>query len=480
MAALRVLHVAAEVAPLIKTGGLADVVGVLPAAQRALGDDVRVLVPGYPAVREAAGALEPFGEVPPYAGRGVRLLQGTLPGGGVPLLVVHCPELFDRPGNPYLAPQGGEWPDNHLRFGLLGRIGRDVAQYLWPADVLHAHDWHAGLAAAYCRASEAPLATCFTIHNLAYHGMFRPQQFVELGLPAGFFAVEGLEFHGNWSFMKAGLHFSDTLSTVSPTYAREIQHPEFGAGLDGLLRHRSADLHGVLNGVDYAIWNPATDKALSANYDRERLTRKAPNKRALQREFGLEESPSALLFGVVSRLTSQKGLDLALDALPGALGKGAQFVLLGSGERRLEQLFTRLAGQFPDACAVRLGFDEALAHRIIAGADVILVPSRFEPCGLTQLYGLRYGTLPLVRRTGGLEDTVRGYAPGVDDATGFDFQMVSARALARAMGQALSVYREPATWRRLMRNAMAQDFGWDSAARRYRELYQTTIERRNR
>jgi len=466
-----ILHVAAEVHPLIKTGGLADVVGALPAAQRALGHEVAVLMPGYPAVWEKAGKLEPIDEFDAPGGRRARLLRGKL-ADDVDLLVIDQHELYGRGGNPYTDADGRAWPDNHLRFALLGRVAAWLCRRFPQTDVLHAHDWHAGLAPAYLRADGTRCASCFTIHNLAYQGIYAHWEYVFTGLPEEFYRFDGLEFHGSWSFMKAALSFSDAITTVSPTYAREILRPELGMNLDPVLNYRRADLYGILNGVDYSIWNPESDAALAKTYSVGELAAKADDKQALQQSLGLEVAADRLLLGIVSRLTVQKGLDLVPPAIEGLLAADeAQLVLLGSGVRDLEQAYTELAARHPRNCAVRLAYDEDFAHRIIAGADALLVPSRFEPCGLTQLYGLRYGTLPIVRKTGGLADTVRGYTPRVRGATGFVFETASVLALQRILQRALAVYRDQPAWRKLMQNAMRRDFGWQRAAEAYIDLY---------
>ncbi len=465
---MRILHVAAEVVPLIKTGGLADVVGALPAAQRALGHEVAVLVPGYPAVLDGAGKLAEIGgfDLP-----GGRLLRGKL-AGDVELLVIDHAQLYGRPGNPYVDTAGQDWPDNLQRFVLLGRVAADLCARDAGIGLLHAHDWHAGLAPAYLRADGIACASCFTIHNLAFQGIYADWEYPLTGLPDAFYRFDGLEFHGDWSFMKAALSYSDAITTVSPTYAREILRPELGMRLDGVLDFRRADLHGILNGVDYHIWNPETDPALAKFYGLENLAAKANNKRALQRKLELKTEPGRLLVGVVSRLTLQKGMDLLPAAFEELLAADRiQLALLGSGDSELEQAFVELAQRHPQNCSVSLAYDEALAHRIVGGADAILVPSRFEPCGLTQLYGLRYGTLPIVRRTGGLADTVAGYTAKARNPTGFVFETASVRALKRVLGKAIEVYRDTATWQGIMQNAMRCEFGWGRAARAYDKLY---------
>jgi starch synthase len=481
---LRVLHVAAEMYPWVKTGGLADVLGALPASLARAGTDARVLLPGLPALvqalvdPQAVAGIDQFG--------GASLLRGALPLDGkrrLPAYLIDAPALYARPGSPYGGPDGLDWSDNHRRFGLLGwaaaALARGQLDASWRADVLHAHDWHAGLAPAYLRLASDRIATVFTIHNLAYQGLFPAEVLGELMLPPSVFGIDGLEFHGKVSFMKAGIQYADRVTTVSPSYALEIQTAEQGCGLDGLLRHRSGVVDGVLNGVDPAVWNPAKDPYLKDGYSARSFAGKARLKSALQRELGLAEQPKALLFGVVSRLTAQKGLDLLLHAMPAVERVGGQLALLGSGDPVLERAFAAAAQAQPTLCAVRRGYDEALAHRIIAGADVIVVPSRFEPCGLTQLYGLRYGTLPLVRRVGGLADTVVDTTPETlteQRATGFVFVEATSAALSDAIKRAGVQWQQRKSWAQLMRTAMRQDFSWDTAAGRYAELYRALLD----
>lgn len=479
---MRVLQVSAELFPLLKTGGLADVAGALPAALAAAGAEPRLLVPGFPAIHDAltqecavAPVALPWGE-----GRAA-LLRGRLPGFEQLVYVLDAPGLFDRPGNPYADDSGVAYADNHRRFALLGLAAARLAEGLdasWRPDIVHAHDWHAGLACAHVAASRArrrsDARTVFTVHNLAYQGLFPAGQFGELGLPASHYAMEGVEFYGQVSFMKAGLHFADAITTVSPTYAREIQTPEQGCGLDGLLRHRADVLHGILNGVDYGVWSPEHDGAIANRYRAGDATGKAACKAALQRDCGLAVAPEAPLFGVVSRLTEQKGLPLLLEALDELLAGGGQLVVLGAGDARLEAEFSVAAERHPTQVARRVGMDEGLAHRIVAGSDVVMVPSRFEPCGLTQLYGLSYGALPLVHRVGGLADTVvdttlEDLAAGT--ATGFVFDAFTADACRRALRRAFALWRRPEDWARVREAAMRQRFGWDTAAARYVDLY---------
>ncbi|GAA0751928.1 glycogen synthase GlgA [Ideonella azotifigens] len=479
---MRVLQVCAEIFPLLKTGGLADVAGALPAALQAAGADARVLLPGFDAV--LAGLTEPAlvaelparGQVP-----AARLLYGQLPAANTSGYVIESPALYQRAGGPYADGNQQPYADNHLRFARLGWAAAELAQgadAYWRPALVHAHDWHAGLAPACLRALGSPAASVFTIHNLAYQGSFDARHFAELGLPPEFFGVDGVEFHGGLNFMKAGLFFADHLSTVSPTYAREIQQPEQGMGLDGLLRTRSAVLHGILNGVDPAVWDPAHDPAITATYEPRRLGRKALNKAALQAAMGLALVPDSPLFIVVSRLTEQKGLHLVQAAVPGLVACGAQFALLGSGDPGMEAAFRKLAEETPASVAVRIGYDELFAHQLVAGGDVIMVPSRFEPCGLTQLYGLRYGTLPLVRRVGGLADTVTDCSlEALDDgsATGMVFDSFDEAGLATALRRALALYRRPRDWRAVQRNAMAQRHDWGVAAEAYLAMYRAAL-----
>jgi starch synthase len=473
---VRILYVSTEVFPALKTGGLADVNAALPTALIEAGADVRLLLPAFPAIVQAAGALVPvLGLKSPFGDADVRILRGHL--SGVPAYLIEAGRFYTRPGNPYVDEAGRDWPDNYLRFALLGWVAArfgDGTIDRWRADIVHAHDWHAALAPAYLAAGGGERAgSVYTVHNLGYQGEFAAEKFAELGLPAHFFAMHGLEFYGRLNFMKAGLHFSDRITTVSPSYAREMQTPEFGCGMDGLLRSRASVLSGILNGVDYKIWNPAGDPTTAASYDRNNPQGKIHCKAALRSELGLASS-SGPLFGVVSRLIAQKGLDLVLEILPEIVARGGQLALLGSGDTALENGFRTAAAMHPRAVSVRVQYDEGLAHRIIAGSDVALIPSRFEPCGLTQLYALAYGTLPLVRRVGGLADTVCDVEADTllaATATGFVFEEASASGLRGALGRVFDLWSSPGRWASVRRAAMQKDFGWAPAARRYIELY---------
>jgi len=487
---MRVLHAAAEVFPLLKTGGLADVVGALPAVLAAQGLDVRLMLPGVPAIRDGLVGLQAVASVGPAFGAAQLVIRrGRMPGSDLVAYLLDAPWLFDRPGNPYLGPGGAEWRDNDRRFAAFGWAVAHLAfgefDPLWRADILHCHDWHAGLAPAYLHPHPASrVRTVFTIHNLAYQGQFPLGEFRELGLPASLLSAEGLEFHGQGNFMKSGLVFSDCLTTVSPRYAQEIRTPEFGSGLDGVLSARRSRLVGILNGVDYEVWNPARDPWLPAAYSAGQLEGKSVCKAAMQASAGLDARPDAPLFAVVSRLADQKGTDLVLDALPTLLRLGGQLIVLGTGDRHLEDGFAAAARAHPGSIWVQLAYDEAMAHRMVAAADSILVPSRFEPCGLTQMYGLRYGTLPVVRRVGGLADTVvdadaapADGAGGPRPTTGFVFDRPTPAALESALVRAVAVFADKPRWQRMMLDAMARDFSWAASAAQYRELYDGLLGR---
>ena len=484
---MKALHAAAEVFPLVKTGGLADVVGALPQALVQAGADVRLVLPGLPAITAGVTGQTLVREIGAVFGAGrVSLRLGRLGGSGVLAYVVDAPFLYQRNGNPYLAADGSEWMDNAQRFALLGWVAAHLAtgelDDNWHPDILHAHDWHAAMACAYIAASpSANVATVYTVHNLAYQGLFDAADFHLLGLPARFMTPLGLEFHGQFSFMKAGLAYAHRVTTVSPGYAREMATEEFGCGLEGVIQARGADVSGILNGVDGAIWNPATDGGIAASYTASVAQGKTRCKAALQKALGLRADPEALLVSVVSRLTSQKGLDLVLAALPALLAEGAQLAVQGNGDAALEAAFKAAALAHPGKVAVRLGYDEAFAHQMIAGADAMLVPSRFEPCGLTQLYALRYGTVPVVRRVGGLADTVVDANPESlrrNEATGFLFGPATSDALAHAMHQAIRTFAQPKVWRQIMQKGMAQHFSWEDAARQYLSLYEEAVRSR--
>ncbi|WP_018000291.1 glycogen synthase GlgA [Paracoccus sp. N5] len=465
---MRVLSVASECVPLVKTGGLADVAGALPAALAGQGVEMRTILPGYPAVLAAQAAAEPLRQIPDLFGGPARILRGTL--GKTVLYLLDAPHLYARDGTIYLGPDGKDWSDNPQRFAALDRAAALIAAEGvegWRPQILHLHDWQAGLTPVYLRQlGAAEVKTLLTIHNIAFQGIAPAHLLGALQLPAHLFNPQGFEYWGKISALKAGIVFADKVSTVSPTYAEELLTPSFGMGLEGVLADRAGDFTGILNGIDLEAWKPPYDDPSA----------KAPLRRALRKEFGLPEADGPLCV-VISRLTGQKGLDLLLEALPTLLDCGGQLAVLGSGDSALESAFRAAAERYPGV-GLRLGYDEALAHRMIAGGDAILVPSRFEPCGLTQLYGLRFGTLPVVSLTGGLADTVinasaAGLAAGV--ATGLQFHPVEAAALSRALRRLCELWRQPRVWSRMANAAMAQPVGWDASAAAYAELFRTMI-----
>jgi starch synthase len=485
---VKVLFATSEAYPLIKTGGLADVSGALPIALAALGADVRVLLPGYRAVLDKlpdARAVARFTN--PFANGEVEIREGCLPGCTVPVYIVVYDTFFNRDGGPYQMPNGQDWPDNALRFGLLSYVAAllasDKTPLDWRPDVLHCNDWQTGLAPAYLRfmpkgtdtgtgTGHAP--TLMTIHNLAYQGNFGADLVGQLGLPPRSFAMQGLEFHGHLSFLKAGLFYADRLTTVSPTYAREIQEPHLGFGMHGLLHERRNVLSGILNGIDTREWDPAHDTHLAKCYTTRSLKRKQDNKRALQQRLGLEPDAGKPLIAVISRITYQKGSDVVLAVAPEILREGAQIAILGSGERELEQALTMLAERHPGQLSVTIGYDEGQAHLMEAGADLFLMPSRYEPCGLNQMYSQRYGTPPVVSATGGLADTVVDASKdnlAAHTATGLVFSEMNYHSVLATVCRALGLYHDKPTWEAIQRRGMATDFSWKRSAQEYLALY---------
>jgi starch synthase len=474
---MRVLSVASECVPFVKTGGLADVVGALPRVMGGQGVEMRVLLPGYPEVMAALGKTRAVMEDDTLFGGPGRVLSGRA--AGIDLLVVEADHLYARKGNLYLGPDGGDWDDNPERFAALSWIAARIAQEgvangkgdPWRPDILHGHDWQAGFAPYYLKKRGGAVPCVFTVHNIAFHGSAPAGRLGALRLDRSDFVQDGgFEFWGRINALKAGLIWADRITTVSPTYARELMRPEFGAGLDGVVRSRAGSLSGILNGIDTEVWNPAKDKLLPARYTTPRG--KAKNSKALREEFGLPDAPGPLC-AVVSRLTQQKGLDLLLDALPALLDNGGQLVLLGTGEPAMERAYRAAAKAHPGV-AVHIGYDEAMAHRIIAGCDAILVPSRFEPCGLTQLYALRYGTIPLVALTGGLADTVIPASPAALAAkatTGLQVYPLTAETLALRLMDLCSLFADRDIWKMMQDNAMAQPVGWETSAAAYAALY---------
>jgi starch synthase len=485
--ALQVLSVASEAVPLVKTGGLADVAGALPAALAPHGVAMTTLLPGYPAVLAAITQKRRKPKVlhqwPDLLGEPARLLAANL--GAHPLLVLDCPPLYTREGGPYGDASGRDWPDNWRRFAALGRAAADLAAGACPGlsfDVLHAHDWQAAMAPAYLRfAPPAGLAappSVMTIHNMAFQGRCAAEIFPRLALPPRAFALDGVEYHGGVGLLKAGLEAASVITTVSPTYALEIREAEFGMGLEGLIRSRGSRVRGIVNGIDTAEWNPESDPALVATYSARKLPRRLANKRALEAEFGLaadaQEGVGGPLFVVISRLTWQKGIDVLCEVLDHLVGLGGRLALLGTGDQALAIELEKAAQRHPGRIGLRFGYDEALAHRMQAGGDAILVPSRFEPCGLTQLYGLRYGCVPVVARTGGLADTVIDAnlaALAADAATGVQFARVNYANLARALDRTFALWADQPQWQRIQRAGMRADFSWAASGAAYASLY---------
>jgi starch synthase len=476
---MQVLSVASEAFPLIKTGGLGDVVGALPGALAGEGVTIRTLLPGYPAVTDKLQGGETVHSFPDLFGGTARVLAGQA--GGLDLFVLDAPHLFARQGNPYVAPGGNDWPDNPLRFAALARVGASIAQGLLPAwqpSVVHVHDWQAALVPAYLNYDALPLrvGSVITVHNLAFQGQFPLSLLPSLGLPPWSFTIEGVEYYGAIGFLKAGLRFADAITTVSPTYAIEIRTAEGGMGLDGLIRQRGGMVHGILNGLDEAVWDPMRDTLLAGRFSAKNLAGRAANRAAVQARMGLLPDPAAPLFTVISRLTWQKGADLLPAIIPPLLANGGQLAVLGAGDGGIEASIRGAAATYPGRVGAVIGYDEALAHQIQGGADALLVPSRFEPCGLTQLSALRYGTVPVVARTGGLADTVIDASPmalAAGVATGVQFAPVSPEVMEAAIHRTIAIFRDPPAWRRLQANGMATDVSWRDPARRYAALFRS-------
>jgi len=476
MKPLHVLSVASEIYPLIKTGGLADVAGALPAALAAQGVTMVTLVPGYPAVLAALADARPVARIDNLIGAAATLIGGRA--AGLDLLVIDAPHLYDRPGTPYLDAGGRDWHDNAERFAALAQVAAMIGAGLVPKyrpALIHAHDWQAALTPAYIRyGGQVGPPVVLTIHNLAFQGRFPRSLLDRIGLPEDSFTLDGVEYYGEIGFLKAGLLFADAITTVSPTYAAEIASDAGGMGLGGLLSGRAAALVGILNGIDTEVWDPATDALLAHRFSADRPGARMGNKAALQTTFGLDALPDAPLFGVVSRLSEQKGLDLLLGALPELCADGAQLVLLGTGDAWLEAGFRAAAARYPGQVGCTIAYDEATAHLIQAGSDALLVPSRFEPCGLTQLCALRYGAVPVVARTGGLADSVvdaNEAAMRAGVATGIVFSPIDPSGFSAALRRTIAAYRDPPAWRELQRNGMRSDVSWERSARHYADLY---------
>jgi starch synthase len=472
---IEVLSVTSEIYPLIKTGGLADVAGALPGALATMGVTMRTLVPGYPAVMSRMEGGREVAQFHDLFGVTGRLLAGRV--AGLDLIVLDAPALYDRPGNPYMGPEGWDWPDNWKRFAALSWVASELGLGLvegYRPQVIHAHDWQAGLVPAYVKfGPSSTLKTVMTVHNIAFQGNFGADIFGQLRLPPQAFTVFGVEYYGGVSYLKSGLECADIVTTVSPTYAAEIRTPAFGMGFQTLLNNRSETVFGILNGIDMDAWNPATDEGLAQTYTASSIQSRVVNKRAVQDAFGLEQT-SAPLFAVVSRLTGQKGIDLLADNIDYLVSLGGQLAVLGSGETELENAVRYAAQRHPGKVGIITGFNEKLSHLMQGGADVMMVPSRFEPCGLTQLYALRYGAVPLVSRVGGLNDTVidaNVAALQAEVATGVQFAPPVGEALGDALRRTFKLYQDDKTWRKMQRRGMKSDVSWQASARRYAELY---------
>jgi len=484
MAELKVLFATSEVAPLIKTGGLADVSGALPSALRDLGADVHVLVPGYnPVIAQLPyhEIVASFDDLPGFPAS--RLLSSTM-ANGVPLLVLDCPSLYQREAGPYQNAQGLDWADNALRFGLLSRVaavlGSSVSPLAWRPDLVQCNDWQTGLTPAYMHFSPGAVPSVISIHNLAFQGIFPAAMVQQLQLPSTCFNINGLEYYGNMSFLKAGLFYADHITTVSPNYAREIQQEELGFGMQGLLTTRHEDLTGILNGIDTDEWNPETDHHITMHYGRKNMAGKTADKQALQTRMGLKVDPDIPLLGVVSRFTQQKGLDLLLEIAPLLTELPVQLAMLGSGDALMQKTARDLSHQYPGKIAAVIGFDEELSHQIEAGADMFVMPSRFEPCGLNQLYSQRYGTPPIVHATGGLADSVVDCTPetlAAGTGSGFVFEGMSVENLFVTIKRAVDLFHDRRKWTKLCKNCMAKDFSWKNSATAYLSVYLKVLGR---
>lgn len=477
-----ILYISSEAFPLIKTGGLGDVAGSLPTALLRNSQDIRLVLPAYPEVIKKTKNIKSIA-TGNYYNLPVSILETRLPGTKVVVWLVDCPAVFDRPGGPYSDHHGEAWHDNALRFSIFCHAAVDMAMdkfsLNWRPDVVHCNDWPTGLVPALLSGYENRPATIFTIHNLAYQGVFEKQIFYDLQLPSKLWNMEGLEFYDQLSFIKGGLAYADKINAVSPNYANEILQPEFGYGLDGLLRKRKQDLSGIINGIDDKVWNPGTDKYLSHNYNRRSLKNKSLNKTDLQKELLLPVEASIPMIGMVSRLVEQKGLEIIISSLEKLLDQAVQIVILGTGETHYEIELTKWSQLYPEKLKVIIGYDEALAHKIEAASDMYLMPSTFEPCGLNQLYSLRYGTLPVVTAVGGLADTVIDASEESiknKTANGFILEEQSSAALVRSIEQALTFYKEPTIWNQLRVNAMSNNFSWQASAENYIALYQQAME----
>ena len=478
-----ILYISSEAFPLIKTGGLADVAGSLPCALLKQSQSVRLLLPAY---RDVLNNIKKQKIIAThsYYNLSINIIETRLPGSQVIVWLVDCPALFNRPGGPYSDQHNQAWDDNALRFAVFCHAAVDIAlskfQLDWQADVVHCNDWQSGLVPALLSLHKNKPATIFTIHNLAYQGIFDRQTFYDLQLPSQLWHLDGVEFHNQFSFMKGGIAYADKINAVSPHYAEEILQPEYGYGLDGLLQHRKNDLSGILNGIDEKHWNPGTDNHLKYRYNRRNLKQKNLNKTALQKELSLPEDTTIPMIGMISRLVEQKGLEIILQSLENILHLPIQLVILGTGEAHYELQLSEWASKNTNQFKIIIGYDEELAHRIEAASDMYLMPSTFEPCGLNQLYSLRYGTLPIVTSVGGLSDTVIDSSQtniNNKTANGFVLKNNSADELLNTIKYALTLYHQPDTWHQIQLNAMTGDFSWKTSAEHYINLYNMALKK---
>jgi starch synthase len=475
--------VSSEIFPLIKTGGLADVSGALPTALQASGIDVKCLIPGYSTVLEKVENIKFLGTLEVFKNISCDLLSGTVPNTKLEVIIVKHAGLYERDGGPYTHPQGHDWSDNPMRFGVLSKVASLLSIYQsfwdWVPDIVHCNDWQTGLAPYYMRQQGLTEAkSLLSIHNIAFQGNFEQHWVKSLELSPKDFQIDGFEFYQQVSFLKAGIFYADQLSTVSPTYALEIQTEAFGFGLQGLLQLRSSDIVGILNGIDTEEWNPETDPYLPTVYSEKKLSGKAKVKTVLQEQLHLTVQQDAPLLGVVSRLTHQKGLDILIESMPELIALGCQFAILGGGEKSFEAQFIAYAEQYPNQVSVTIGYNEPLSHLIMAGVDIFMMPSRFEPCGLNQLYGLRYGTPPVVSNTGGLADSIcHTNAETIlnNTATGFVIENVNKMSLLVTIKQALSIWKDKKTWVKIQKNGMKKDVGWKHSADAYVALYEKLL-----
>ena len=485
---MRVLFATSEAYPLIKTGGLADVSGALPKAISQLPNfsgDIKILLPAYSAVLAKLQSIHVIANLS-VLGQACTLIAGKMPDSDIDVIAIKNAELFERTGGPYSDENGADWPDNPLRFGVLSRVASLLCSTSspikdWLPDLIHCNDWQTGLTPAYMKLLDnSQTKSIFSIHNIAFQGCFDASWIEQLDLPAAHFQMNGFEYFKQLSFLKAGLFYADQLCTVSPTYAQEIQTTQFGFGLEGLLQTRAADLTGIVNGIDAQEWNPATDVHLPKHYSNARITGKHTVKHALQQQLGLTIDANSPLLGIVSRLTHQKGLDLLPDIMPKLVEAGCQFAILGSGEKKLEASFNALAERYPEQISMNTGYHEHLSHNIMAGSDLFIMPSRFEPCGLNQLYGLAYGTPPVVTATGGLADSVcdtTDLSLKNNIATGFVVKSVTSASLLVTIRHAIEVWQDKKTWRKIQKNGMTRDISWASSANAYLDCYKKAVER---